>query len=355
MEGDAMSTVLHGARPTRRRGAAVALLVSVLVLVAAACGDDGPRELTILAHDSFTVDTELMARFEEEHDVTVTVIPGGDGIEVVSRAILNAGNPEADLLFGVDNLSYRRALDAGVFEPYEAERRADLPAELLDAVGGSLELTPIDFGFVDVNVDLAAGLGAAPASIEELADPRWRGALAVEDPATSSPGLQFLALTVALLGEGGWQEFWEALRANDVRVTDGWSSAYYTEFSRNGGARPLVVSYTSSPAAEVFFAGLDEPPTASLAAWPLLRQVEAAGVLAGAGEPELARAFIDFMLTDAFQEQIPGTMFVAPAIPGTPTPAWWRWAEIDVEPATLDASAEDIDRWVREWTRIMRR
>ena len=103
------------------------------------------------------------------------------------------------------------------------------------------------------------------------------------------------------------------------------------------------------------FADLDEPPTVSLAAWPLLRQVEAAGVLMGAGEPELARAFIDFMLTDDFQEQIPGTMFVYPAIPGTLTPEWWRWAEIEVESTVLDASAEDVDRWVREWTELMRR
>ncbi|MDA0256968.1 MAG: thiamine ABC transporter substrate-binding protein, partial [Chloroflexi bacterium] len=240
-------------RDARRRAAALALLVGSMLLVAAACGDDGPRELTILAHDSFDMDAELLARFEEEHDATVTVLGGGDAIQVVSRAILNAGNPEADLLFGVDNLSYQRALDAGVFEAYAAERRDELPAELLDAVGGTLELTPIDYGFVDVNVDLAAGIGAPPASLDELTEPRWRGALVVQDPATSSPGLQFLALTVALLGEGGWQEFWEALRVNDVRVTDGWSAAYLTEFSHNGGQRPLVVSYTSSPAAEVFF------------------------------------------------------------------------------------------------------
>ncbi len=332
-----------------------AVVAGLLLLGAAACGDDGPRTLAVLTHDSFDMEEELLARFEEEHDVTVTLIEGGDANEIVARAILNAGNPEADLLFGVDNFSYHRALEAGVFEPYEARRRGELPAEFLEAVGGTLELTPIDYGFVDINVDLEAGLAELPSRLEDLADPRWRGALVVQDPATSSPGLQFLALTVALLGEGGWQEFWAALRANGVRVTDGWTAAYYTEFTRNGGESPLVVSYTSSPAAEVFFGELDEPPTRTLAAWPLLRQVEAAGVLAGAAEPELAGAFIDFMLSDAFQAQIPGTMFVYPAIPGTSTPDWWRWAEVGAESAALDASAEEIDRWVREWTEIMRR
>ncbi len=344
-----------GVREIRHRLTVLVLLVGVLLLVVVACSDDGPRELTIIAHDSFDMDADLLARFEKQHDAVVTVLGGGDAIELVSRAILNAGNPEADLLFGVDNLSYHRVLDAGVFEAYDAARRNEVPADLLAAVGDSLELTPIDYGFVDVNVDLAAGIDDLPTRIEELSEPHWHGALVVQDPATSSPGLQFLALTVALLGEGGWQEFWEALRANDVRVTDGWSTSYLTEFSHNGGQRPLVVSYTSSPAAEVFFADLDKPPTASLAAWPLLRQVEAAGVLTGAGEPDLARAFIDFMLTDDFQEQIPGTMFVYPAIPGTLTPEWWHWAEIEVEATVLDASAEDVDRWVREWTGLMRR
>lgn len=339
----------------RRVAPAVAIVCGVLLLGSAACGDDEPRELAVLTHDSFDMEEELLARFEEEHNVTVTLIEGGDANEIVARSILNAGNPEADLLFGVDNFSYHRALEAGVFEPYEAGRRGELPDELLAAVGGTPELTPVDYGFVDINVDLEAGLEELPTALEDLADPRWRGALVVQDPATSSPGLQFLALTVALLGEGGWQQFWEALRGNDVRVTDGWTAAYYTEFTRNGGDRPLVVSYTSSPAAEVFFGELDEPPTETLAAWPLLRQVEAAGVLAGAREPELAGAFIDFMLSDDFQAQIPGTMFVYPALPGTPTPEWWRWAEVGAESLELDATAEEIDRWIREWTEIMRR
>ena len=334
---------------------AFVIAAGVLLLGAAACGDDEPRELAVLTHDSFDMDEGLLARFEEEHNATVTLVEGGDANEIVARAILNAGNPEADLLFGVDNFSYHRALEAGVFEPYEARRRGELPGEFLAAVGGTLELTPIDYGFVDINVDLEVGLAELPRRLEDLADPRWQGALVVQDPATSSPGLQFLALTVALLGEGTWQEFWAALRENGVRVTDGWTAAYYTEFTRNGGERPLVVSYTSSPAAEVFFGELDEPPTSTLAAWPLLRQVEAAGVLAGAAEPELAGAFIDFMLSDAFQAQIPGTMFVYPAIPGTPTPDWWRWAEVGAESVALDATADEIDRWVREWTEIMRR
>jgi thiamine transport system substrate-binding protein len=247
-----------------------------------------------------------------------------------------------------------------VFAAPRAVRRAELPADVRAQFGESEEVTPVDYGYVALNFDRAQG--RPPERFEELTRPAWRGKLVVEDPTTSSPGLQFLATTVAHFGEGGaysWRDFWRELRRNDVLVVDGWDAAYNTHFTRNKGDRPLVVSYTTSPAAEVFFSegALSEPPTVNVlpAGAQLFRQVEAAGVLAGAREPELARTFIDFLLSDEFQRQIPETMFVYPVIPGTATPEWWRWARIDVQPASLRADAATIDRWLREWTEVMRR
>jgi thiamine transport system substrate-binding protein len=314
-----------------------------------------PVTLTVLTHDSFDAISEVIAEFEQEHNARVEILKGGDANQVVNRAILNAGNPEADVLFGVDNLSFGRALEAGVFEEYGAQRRGEIPADILAQFGDSLAVTPIDFGYVNLNLDRAAG--DPPSTFEELTEPQWRGKLVVEDPATSSPGLQFLASTVAHFGEGGWQDFWRGLRENDVLVTDGWSEAYYTHFSLYGGDRPLVVSYTSSPAAEVFFADPrpDQPPTLNVIPGPLFRQVEAAGVLRGAKHGDLAGEFIDFMLSTPFQQQIPQTMFIYPVMPGVDTPDWWQWAEVDVEPATLEVSQAEIDRWIDEWTEIVLR
>ena len=335
---------------------AVAALAAALIV--AACGDDGPTALVVLTHESFDATDDVIAAFEREHDATVTLLTGGDANLVVNRAILSAGNPEADVLFGVDNLTFGRALAAGVFEPYRAQRRDEIAADVLAQFGDSEAVTPIDYGFVDLNFDRAAG--APPQTFEELTGEVWRGKLAVQDPATSSPGLQFLASTVAYFGEDGpytWREYWRDLRANDVLITDGWSEAYYTHFSQYGGDRPLVVSYTTSPAAEVLFSEepIDEPPTLNVIPGPLFRQVEAAGVLRGAEHPELARAFIDFMLSEQFQAQIPETMFVYPVMADVATPDWWRWAEVDVEPATLAVSPAEIDRWIAQWTEIMRR
>jgi len=315
------------------------------------------RELVLLTHDSFDATDEVIAAFEAQHNAQVTILKGGDANEVVNRAILNAGNPEGDVLFGADNLTFQRAVDANVFEPYTSPGRDALPADILAAIGNSDAVTPIDYGFVDLNLDLGAGL-EAPGTFEDLTTEAYRGKLVVEDPSTSSPGLQFLASTVAYFGEDGdytWRDFWTDLRANDVLISDGWTDAYYTQFSLAGGDRPLVVSYTTSPAAEVFFGNLTEPPTANVIPGPLFRQVEVAGVLAGAKEPDLAREFIDFMLSEQFQTQIPETMFVYPVLPGATPPEWWHWADVEVQPANVEASQADIDRWIQEWTEIMRR
>ena len=328
----------------------------IAALLLAACGSDEPRELVVLTHDSFDATETLIAEFEEEHNATVTFVSGGDANAIVNRAILNAGNPEADVLYGVDNLTFRRALEANVFAEFEAERRDEVAQDIRDQLDDSLAVTPIDYGFVALNFDLAAG--DPPAGLEALTEEEWRGRLVVQDPATSSPGLQFLATTVAHFGEEGdytWRDYWAALRANDVLIADGWTEAYNTHFSLYGGDRPVVVSYTTSPAAEVLFGELEEPPTANVITGPLFRQVEAAAVLDGANEEDLAGDFIDFMLSEDFQRQIPETMFVYPALSTGDEPEWWRFAEVSAETAELDASQEDIDRWVAEWTEIMRR
>ena len=362
--------------PARRLPLARSLVLLVAALLAAfavACGGDepaepaqppeptstpapaGPTTLTVITHDSFDVSDGLIEQFEQEHNARVELIAGGDANEVVNRAILNAGNPEGDVLFGVDNLSYQRAVAAGVFRAYASARRGDIPAGVRAQLGDSLLLTPIDYGWVNLNFDPEAG--DPPSTLEELTERQWRGKLVVQDPATSSPGLQFLATTIAYFGEGRWQQFWRDLRDNEVRVEQGWSDAYYTHFSVYGGDRPLVVSYTSSPAAEFFFSEepLTEPPTRNVIPSPLFRQVEAAAVLEGTGNADLAGKFIDFMLSDAFQQQIPETMFVYPVIPDLELPEWWSWADVDVETASIEFTAEDVDRWIREWTEIMRR
>ncbi|MCC6983445.1 MAG: thiamine ABC transporter substrate-binding protein [Bauldia sp.] len=315
------------------------------------------RTLRILAHDYFSIDPAVLALFETEHGARVVLVEGGDANQAADRAIARAGAPEADLLFGFDNLTYRRLLAAGALAEYAADRRDLIPADIRAQFGDTLAVTPIDFGYVTLNWDGASG-GEPPASYEELLDPAWRGKLVVEDPRASSPGLQFLLSTIAYFEEAGgmtWQDWWRGLAANEVHVAADWGEAYTERFTYRGGDRPLVVSYTTSPAAEVHFSNgaLTEPPTENVILGPLFRQVEAVAVLAGAAEPDLAGAFIDFMLTDDYQALIPSEDHVYPVIAQSDLPEWWKWADVAVEPATLEVDQATIDAWVAEWAAIM--
>jgi thiamine transport system substrate-binding protein len=345
--------------------AAAAILA--MALVGAACGGPGAepaKTVTLLTHDSFDVSDAVLRAFERDSGIRVRLLQAGDAGQLVNRAILSAGNPEGDVLFGIDNNLLASALQRDVFVPYSPPR--------LEAVDDVYELdperrvTPVDHGEVCVNFDRAAfedpGGPRPPRTLAELADPAYGDLLVVENPATSTPGLAFLLATIAAFGEPGWETFWRDLRANGVLVVDGWESAYFGEFSGAGGgegARPLVVSYATSPVAEVALA--EQPPatapTGVLEA-SCFRQVEFAGILRGTEHEEEARALIDFLLSRAFQEDIPLRMFVYPVVDDATLPEVFEENAVVVEdPLALPADeiASGRAAWVERWTDIVLR
>jgi len=337
-----------------------------LAALAAGCGGEQASEsseVVLVTHDSFVVSKPVRAAFEQETGLKLRILQAGDAGAALNRALLTKGNPEGDVFFGLDNNLLSRALDEDLFEPYE-------PAAL-DSVPDSYELdpehrvVPVDHGEVCLNTDkrwFAERGVEPPRSLDVLTDERYRGLLVVESPATSTPGLAFLLATVARYGEPGWKTFWKGLRANDVLVVDGWEEAYTAQFSGAGGGtgkRPIVVSYASSPPAEVVFAGtqLDEAPTAVVED-SCFRQVELAGVLRGARNESGARKLIDFLLSERFQADLPLSMFVFPVREGVELPeAFRRFAVVPARPLELDPQriGENRDRWVREWTSVVLR
>ncbi|MGQ9491022.1 MAG: thiamine ABC transporter substrate-binding protein [Anaerolineae bacterium] len=325
------------------------------------------RTVTIMSHDSFNVSEEVVAAFQAACNCQVQFLKSGDTGLALNKAILSKANPLADVFYGVDNTFLSRALAADIFEPYASPALAGIPADLKLDPGN--RLLPVDFGYVTLNYDkeyFADNQIPLPGSLRDLTDPAYKGLLVVENPATSSPGLAFLLTTVAAFGETGdytYLDFWRDLRANDVLVTDGWEDAYYGQFSGGSGEgdRPLVVSYATSPAAEVFFADPQpsESPTGNLL-FPAgsFKQIEFVGILKGAREPELARQWVDFMLGDTFQADIPLQMWVYPARNGTPLPeVFQRFAEVPAEPATLTPAQIETnrERWLQAWTDVVLR
>jgi thiamine transport system substrate-binding protein len=317
----------------------------------------GPRPLTIMTHDSFAASEAVIQAFEQQYNAKVQILTSGDAGSLVNKAVLAKGNPLADVLYGVDNTFLSRALDEDIFEAYDAPALAQIPPEFqLDPQKRAL---PVDYGDVCLNYDksyfTSKGI-TPPATLEDLLKPAYKGLLVVENPATSSPGLAFLLATVGHFSDQGYLDFWKALRANDVKVVDGWETAYYTDFTRAGGTRPLVVSYSSSPAFEVIYAKekMDEAPTAAVVGeGTCFRQVEFAGILKGTKNRTLAEKWIDFMLSATFQEDLPLQMFVFPVNPAAKlTPEFTKFLvnpqqTVVVAPATIKAQRE---QWIESWT-----
>ena len=319
-----------------------------------------PVTVRMLTHDSFAISQTLLDDLRTQTGIDLQVIAAGDAGSMVSGAILTAGSPSADLLFGIDNTLLARALDADVFEPFQiADPQVITPALTEGTVGA---VTPVDYGDVCINIDTkwyADAQLTPPSSLADLIDPRYRGQLVLTDPATSSPGLAFLLSTIARYGDD-WPDYWRGLRENDVAIVGSWSDAYYGSFSLSGGDRPLVVSYATSPPAEIVYAEgtpPDEPRTTVLTDG-CYRQIEYAGVLRGTEHPAAAGAVVEWLLSPAVQADIPLSMFVFPAREGTPLPeVFTKFAAQVPHPEQLPAQgvAENLNDWLTEWGAVMQR
>ena len=324
-----------------------------------------PVELRVLTHSSFAATQSVLDAFQKEFNVHLQFSAGGDAGETLNKAILSNGNPLADVLYGVDNTFMGRALAADILEPYASPALRDIPKAL--QLDPSNRLLPVDVGYVTLNFDrkyFSQRNLEVPRSLEDLTRPAYKGMLVVENPATSSPGLAFLLATVSRFGETGaqtWESYWAALRQNDVLVVNGWDDAYFNEFSAGGkGKRPIVVSYGTSPAYELYAAAAPkpaEPPTGNIGGdGASFRQVEFVGVLKGAKQPDLARKFVDFMLGAAFQADIPLQMWVYPSRGGVTLPdVFLRFAPIPSRPSLLSPESIDAgrDSWIQRWTQIV--
>ncbi len=364
--------------PRRRRPAALAVAASlVAAVVLAACGSSsstgasattlGPGQIggtvRLLTTDSFAVSKPVLAQFEARTGIKVQVVKAGDGVQVVNKAVLTKSDPEGDVLYGIDNNTLTTAYDAQLFEPYPSPALVDIPADV--KLDPQERVTPIDKADVCVDYDatwFASHHVSPPTSLDDLTSPTYKGLLVTENPSTSTPGLAFLLATVAAKGTSagaGWQDYWKALRANGVQVSDSWDDAFYTSFSGGGGkgTRPIVVSYATDPAYAVINAK-PQPTTSPIGVVDstCYRQVEFAGILAGTRHQAAARALVDFMASVPFQQDMPEQMYVQPVNTQAKVPA--LFARYTAQPATIlhlppDQVGANRSTWVDQWTAVV--
>ncbi len=336
----------------------ILIVAFVVCAISAPARGSDPASVVLMTHDSFAAGKEVLEKFEREHGATLKILKSGDAGAALTQAILSKHNPLADVFFGVDNAFMGRALKEGIFVPYESPALKNISDELkLDPEN---RLLPVDYGDVCLNYDkkwFEERKAAPPESLSDLTRPEFKSLLVVPNPATSSPGLAFLLATVGAFGDPGYLDYWKKLRENDVYVSNGWSDAYYGQFTRaKGGVRPVVVSYASSPAAEVFYSELktDSSPTAAVRSGnSVFRQIEFVGILKGTRRPDLARKLVDFLLGPEFQRDIPLQMWVYPADPNVGLPeVFVENAPLAEKPATLSPEAIEAGRekWIEGWT-----
>lgn len=320
----------------------------------AGTGDSSPNTtVKVVVHDSFQISDELVAQFETSSGYDLQIVTNGDGGALVNKLILTKDAPLGDVAYGVDNTFASRALNEGVFADYVSANEGEKAAEL--RLPGDESLTAIDFGDVCLNEDLnyfsAVDL-SEPLDKDGFFNPAHADKLVVTNPATSTPGLSFLLATIGHFGEDGYLDYWRELVDNGVKIVDGWEDAYYVDFTGTGeGDRPVVLSYASSPAFTVP-EGEDLSTTAALLN-TCFRQVEYAGVLSGAANPEGAQAFIDFLLTTDYQDTIADAMYMYPVTEGAYLPeSWENFAPIPEETVWLDPALIDQKReqWIKEWS-----
>ncbi len=323
------------------------------------------KEVTLVTHDSFDASEEVIQKFQDETGIQLKILKSGDAGEMLNALLLSKDAPLGDVVYGVDNTFLSRALEGGIFAPYASPHLADIPEKF--QLDPEHRLLPVDYGYVTLNYDIQwfkdKGL-SPPSDIADLVKPEYKGLTVVENPASSSPGLAFLFITVGRFGtdHDAWLDYWRQLKANDVLVTDGWSDAYFGQFtvgSGGQGERPIVVSYATSPAAEVFFNDLPEPPTASVnTPGNSFEQIEFVGVLAKSPHQGAAQTLVDFLLSPTFQEDIPTHMWVYPTNSKAAVGELFeKWAQVPAEPVRLDPEtiAAHREAWIEAWTDVMLR
>jgi thiamine transport system substrate-binding protein len=310
-------------------------------------------ELTIYAYDSFVSEWgpagRVIPKFEKLHGVKVDIISVGDAGQVLNRAILEKKKPRADIVLGIDNNMLSKAIEADILLPYRSQNMKFIPQELV--FDTTYHVTPFDHGYFAIVYD-SQRLSDPPRSLEDLLKPDYRNKLIFQDPRTSSPGLGFLLWTVAVYGED-FTEFWEKLRPNILTITEGWDTAYGLFTS---GEAPMVLSYTTSPAYHVEYEDTTRYRAAIFREGNYL-QIEGMGILKGTKNLSLAKKFIDFIITEDFQEEIPLTNWMFPVNASVQLPDSFDYAP---KPAkVLSLPSDDIkknqDRWIESWLRVVTR
>ncbi|MCH5295129.1 MAG: thiamine ABC transporter substrate-binding protein [Treponema sp.] len=313
------------------------LFVSLAVL-AVSCARQSSDKVIVYTYDSFAGDwgpaAQIAERFNGSTKYTVEFVDCGDAVEALNRAILERKSPVADIVLGVDNSLWKRARDTDLFMQYTPRDAGEIIDDgLEEELGGDWTFTPYDWSHFAFIYDTQSAV-REPESLSDLTSGEYRKRIIVMDPRTSTPGLGLLSWTLAAYGDD-YMDFWRGLKDNILTMTPGWSAGWGMFLE---GEAPLVISYTTSPAVSVEY---DNDYRYKALVFPEghVMQVEGAGILKSSKNKDGAKAFMDFLISEAAQETLPLTQWMYPVNRNVELPQSYREAA-PVPQRTLSVPAE---------------
>ena len=310
------------------------------------------RELLIYSYDSFNSKwgpgPVVFKRFKKKCGCKVKVVSQGDSGKVLNQVILEKSNPKADILIGLNNSELEKSFNYDLWEPYTSKLLDQVPVDL--RVDKKNRVTPFDYGFIAFVYD-SYKLNSPPKSLEDLINKKYRKKIVIQNPRTSSPGLSMMHWTISVFGEEGYLDYWKKLQPNLLTMTDGWSAAYGM-FTK--GEVPIVLSYSTSPAYHLEYEKTERYKAARFIEGHY-RQIEFAGIIRGTKNIELAKGFIDFMLSEEFQSVIPLKNWMFPVVEHQPLPHSFRIVPKLKKIQELDPTRvhQQNSKWIKAWSRAM--
>ena len=331
--------------------ALVALLIVGSVFAAGSKEDAQAlkNEITVYAYDSFNGDwgpgPQVIPAFEEKTGIKVNVVSAGDGVEMISRIVMEGKNCPADVVLGIPDTNFQQVYDADFLMPYESPLLATVDEERI--VDPEFRILPFDWGLFAFVYDTEAGINV-PETLADLTKPEYKGQVILINPNTSTVGQGLLFWTLAEFGED-YLAWWEAMKENALTIADGWSTAYglFTE-----GEAPIVLSYTTSPVYHVMNEDTDRYQTILMPAHQ--ETVEGLGILKTASNVEGAKAFVDFILSEG-QADIAILNSMYPVNSTIELPDAYDYAPIPetVYHTDQDVAGEKLNGMLKDWTEVM--
>ena len=302
----------------------ISFLFLVCILVCTGCkksDSNRSNEVIVYTYNSFSGEwgagPEIARLFEEKTGIRVTYADCGDSAQILSKAILEKKNPYADVLIGLDNNMWEKALQNDVLFSYKPAGSEVLADGLEEQLGGNWILTPYDYSQSAFIFNTLSNL-PAPKSLEELTLPTYPRRIILMDSRTSTMGTGFEQwVRTAYPDDASYNDYMARLKPSILTVAPGWSIGY--GMFTNGEA-PLVFSYATSPAYHVEYGEGDQYKALKFSDGHVM-QVEGAGIVKNAKNLSGAKRFIDFLISDEAQKLIPLNQWMFPANKNIELPA----------------------------------